>query len=147
MDGIFKYCDIINLPHHVSSKHPRMPKEARAAQFAAFSALSGYDGMVKETSRFTNKKINIDEDKKEELDEKLKIIRKNILDRPVVTITYFIPDLKKEGGEYVKVTNCVEAINTYEKTIILQDNKKINILEIIDITGELLDGKILRLKK
>lgn len=147
MDGIFKYSDIISLPHHVSSKHPRMSKYARAAQFAAFAALSGYDGMVKETSRFTNKKINIDEDKKEELDQKLKIIQENILDRPIVTITYFIPDLKKEGGQYVKVTNCVKAINTYEKTIILQDNKKINILEIIDITGELLDGKILRLKK
>lgn len=142
MEGIFKYGDIINLPHHVSSKHPRMPKSARAAQFAAFAALSGYDGMVKETSRFTNKKIIIDEDKKEELDQKLKIIQENILDKPVVTITYFIPDLKKDGGEYVKVTKCVEAINTYEKTIILQDNKKINILEIIDITGDLVDNKI-----
>ena len=56
-----KYDDIINLPHHVSKKHPRMSLEARSAQFAPFAALTGYDSAIKETARMTDKRIEIDE--------------------------------------------------------------------------------------
>lgn len=51
-----KYADIINLPHYVSKKHPRMSLEARSAQFAPFAALTGYDEAIRKTSRLTNKK-------------------------------------------------------------------------------------------
>ena len=69
-----KYEDIINLPHHISNKHPQMTLEARAAQFAPFAALTGYDDEVKETTRLTNRRIELDEEAKSILDKKLQII-------------------------------------------------------------------------
>mgnify|MGYP007069972996 CR=1 FL=1 len=45
-----KYDDIINLPHHVSKKHPQMSLEARSAQFAPFAALTGYEELINETA-------------------------------------------------------------------------------------------------
>ena len=56
-----KYDDIINLPHHVSKTHPRMPIADRAAQFAPFAALTRHGEAVKETSRLTESRIEIDE--------------------------------------------------------------------------------------
>ena len=55
------YKDIIDLPHHTSKTRPRMSIEARSAQFAPFSALTGYDEAVKEAGRRTNSKIEIDD--------------------------------------------------------------------------------------
>ena len=86
------YADIINLPHHVSKKHPQMSLEARSAQFAPFAALVGYDGLVKETARLTDEKIEINEEEKEILDNELQLIRRQILDKPAVTITYFVKE-------------------------------------------------------
>ena len=43
------YEDIINLPHHVSKRHPQMSMWNRAAQFAPFSALTGYEDAIQET--------------------------------------------------------------------------------------------------
>ena len=54
------YSDIINLPHHVSSKHPQMSLEARAAQFAPFAALTGYEDIIHETEKSNNEKIEQD---------------------------------------------------------------------------------------
>ena len=51
------YDDIINMPHHVSKKHPQMSIEARAGQFAPFSALTGFDEEIKETVEEYNKEI------------------------------------------------------------------------------------------
>ena len=49
------YDDIINLPHHVSKRHPQMSMWNRAAQFAPFAALTGYDEAIKETTEVNNK--------------------------------------------------------------------------------------------
>jgi hypothetical protein len=46
-----KYDDIINLPHHVSTKHPRMSLEQRSAQFAPYAVLTGYEDAIKETAK------------------------------------------------------------------------------------------------
>ena len=70
-DNVEKYNDIINLPHHISKKHPQMSIDARSAQFASFAALKGYDDEVEETSRLTSEKIEITEGLKMLLDEKM----------------------------------------------------------------------------
>lgn len=132
-----KYNDIINLPHHVSNTHPSMSVYARSAQFAPFAALKGYDDEIKETGRFTNKRIDIDEELKNELNIKLKIITKNIFDRPKLTFIYFIPDKRKDGGKYVKVKGSVKKIDEYKKIIVLEDNTKINIYDIVNIEGNI----------
>lgn len=128
-----KYDDIINMPHHVSKKHPQMSIEVRSAQFAPFSALTGYDDEVKETARLTNKRIELSEEKKEILNQKLQKMQKNLSSKPKVTITYFIPDSKKDGGVYRTVTGIVKKIDQYKKLMILEDKTEIPILEIIEI--------------
>ena len=77
-----KYNDIINLPHHVSEKHVRMTIEERSAQFAPFSALTGYDDVIKETARETNSRIEINEEQKTILNKKLLLIKENYSPRP-----------------------------------------------------------------
>lgn len=90
------YDDIINMEHHVSTKHPQMSLHDRSAQFAPFAALVGFDDMVEETARIVDKKIEVNEEQKEKLDLKLKEIKQKINLKPIVTITYFVPDRLKE---------------------------------------------------
>ena len=130
------YSDIINLSRPVS-KRPRMSLEQRSAQFAPFAALKGYEGQVKETARLTDKRIELNEELKEILDLKIQLIQEKIKEQPDVTITYFIPDDKKQGGKYKTVTNSVKKIDTYKNEIILIDGTTIAIDEIIDISNEI----------
>ena len=126
------YSDIINLSRPVS-KHSRMSLEQRSAQFAPFAALTGYEGQVKETARLTNKKIEIDEELKLLLNFKLQLIQEKIKEQPEITVTYFIPDDRKEGGRYETVTNLVKKIDMNKNEIILIDETTIIVDEIIDI--------------
>ena len=137
MNGVEKYKDIINLPHHVSKKHPQMSLEARAAQFAPFAALTGYGDAVKETARLTSDRKEINEEEKESLDIKLQIIQELISTKPQISITYFVPDKRKKGGEYVTVSDKVRKIDRYNQVIILENMKEIPILEIIEMSGEI----------
>ena len=130
------YSDIINLSRPVS-KRPRMSLEQRSAQFAPFAALTGYEGQVKETARLTNKKIEINEELKEILNKKIQLIQKKIKEQPQIEITYFIPDLKKEGGRYETICNAIQKIDMYTNEFVMLDGTRININDIIDIQGNL----------
>lgn len=134
-----KYEKNLNLPHHVSKRHPQMSLYARSAQFAPFAALTGYDEAVGETARITTDKKEIDEEIKKELDRKLQIIREHILENIKITFTYFIPDLKKDGGSYETTTGIVKKIDEYNQRIVLEDEFVIKLPEIIDITGKIFD--------
>ena len=130
------YDDIIHLPHHISKRHPQMSLYNRAAQFAPFSALTGYEEVIAETARQTNPKIEIMEDDRQLMDRKLSILTTH-LEEPTITITYFQPDGRKDGGQYLTITGVVKAIRTNERIIILKDKKKISIDAIISLEGEL----------
>lgn len=132
-----QYDDIINLPHHISKKHPQMSLYARSAQFAPFAALTGYEEAVKETARETNERIDIEDELKSILDGKLQIILEQIKNYPEISITYFIADTKKDGGEYVTVTGLVKKVDLYNQYIYLVDNTEIPVNEIIDISGDI----------
>lgn len=131
------YSDIINLPHHVSKTHPQMPMQDRAAQFSPFAALTGYDDAIDETARLTGRKIELGEEAKEILDRKLQYLRDVISEKPEISVTYFVPDEKKDGGEYVTVSGNLKRIDEYERVLLLTDGKKIGMDEIIDIECEL----------
>ena len=131
-----KYDDIINMSHHVSKKHPRMSLKNRSAQFAPFAALTGYEDEVEETARITDKKIEITDEVKSIINLKLKTIQEKINTKPKVTITYFIPDSKKEGGSYKIVTSNVMKIDKYKQTIVLKDKTEIPINFITNINIE-----------
>ena len=128
-----KYADIINMPHHVSRKHPQMSLYARSAQFAPFAALTGYGEAVEETERVTDNKCEIDEELKIDLDRKLQWLRENLKDKPKATFTYFIPDKLKDGGSYQTITGILKKIDEYSQKIIFEDDREISIYEIIDI--------------
>lgn len=129
-----KYDDIINLPHYTSKKHPRMSLEARSAQFAPFAALTGYSDAVKETARLTDKKIENDENLYNILDYKLNILEAHIKEKPYIRIVYFVPDKRKDGGKYVEYFGNLRRIDIVEKVLIFTSKKKLNLLDIIDIT-------------
>ena len=129
-----KYKDIINLPHHVSKNHPRMSLNNRSAQFAPFSALTGYSEKIKETARITDKKIELDEALKTVINNRLQIIKENIKSVPQVTITYFIKDQRKSGGSYKTIITNIKKIDEVNKIFILTNNEKIQIDDIINIS-------------
>ena len=128
------YDDIINMPHHVSKIRKPMSLQNRSAQFAPFSALTGYDEKIKEVARETSKKIELDEGIKLILNDKLSFIKNNIKLRPKVTITYFVKDIRKENrGSYKTITGNVRVVNEVDREIILVDNTRISFDNIIDI--------------
>ena len=127
------YDDIINLPHHKSNKHPSMSLYARSSQFAAFAALTGYEDAVKETARTTSERIELDEELKFIIDGKLQLLKENISKKEEVTITYFVPDCKKSGGQYVTKIGVIKKFDEINQSIIFLDNSEIPINEIIQI--------------
>ncbi len=129
-----KYDDIINLPHHVSTKRPRMSMIDRAAQFSPFAALTGYDAAVKETARLTDQKRDLDDYEKVALDEKLRIAQE--YSDTDITITYFKPDDRKSGGSYITATGKVKKIDNYERCVVLLDGLRIPIDDIMEIESE-----------
>ncbi len=131
------YGDIINLPHHVSPTRPRMSMADRAAQFSPFAALSGYGDAVKETARLTGQRIELDESAKAALDEKLRLLAEVIEDRPEAVITYFLPDRRKAGGEYVTVSGTVKRADSVQRELVMTDGTRIPVEDILDIAGDL----------
>lgn len=134
-----RYDDIINLPHPTSNRHPRMPLYDRAAQFSPFAALTGHDAAIKETARLTDEKLELDEEVKARLNEKLLIIKENIGTDVTVFITYFVPDEKKSGGTYASCTGSVKRMDAYEHRIIMNDNTVIPIEQIYEVESDLFE--------
>lgn len=139
-DDLHKYDDIIHLPHPVSGRHPRMSLLDRAAQFSPFAALTGHDAAIKEAARLTEEWSELDESRKEMLDERLKIIWEKLSERPEITFTYFRPDEKKSGGAYLTVKGKVKKIDEYEHQIFLEDGTELLIEHLSAIEGELFRG-------
>jgi len=113
-----------------------MSREDRAAQFAPFAALTGHGDALRETERLTEEKRYIDENYKSVLNEKMLDIQSKIKSEPLVSITYYIPDTKKDGGKYITITDYVKKIDTYERVVVLKNKTKIKFQDIIDIYEE-----------
>ncbi len=129
-----KYDDIINLPHYEPKYHQRMTINQRVAQFLPFSALTGYAEQINESSRITEKKVELFNDKKEKINYSLiKINEKQI---KKIKITYFVSEIKKDGGKYITKIVDIKKIDFINKYIKLTDNEKIAFDEIIEI-GEI----------
>ena len=118
------YDDIINLTHHTSPTRQRMPIRDRAAQFAPFAALTGYDGVIEETARLTDAQDASSDESTAILDSKLRLLNDISDSHPYVEITYFIPDERKSGGRYENAYGYLKMIDTHEKCIVLMDKRK-----------------------
>ena len=120
------YRDIIDLPYPTRSRHPRMPIGDRAAQFAPFAALTGFGAVLRETERITEKRI--------ELDEKIRLILEEKEIHPEITVTFFVPDEKKDGGAYVTVSGHIKRVDEAEHLLILEEGDKIPMEDIYEIS-------------
>ena len=131
------YDDIIRLPHHFSQNHPHMSMHDRAAQFAPFAALTGYEAAVGETARLTTERRELDAQEAEELNRRLTELAARLPDHPEVTVEYFVPDDRKAGGAYVTVTGRVRHVSVPEQTLVMEDGTEIPMEDIISMTGEI----------
>lgn len=127
------YEDIIHLPHPVSTRHAAMSNLDRAAQFAPFAALTGYDAELAETARLTTPRIELTESEQQLLNEVYLYLQAHILEHPRVTVTYFQPDTKKEGGAYITVTAPVKRIDEYTQSLLLTTAETIPLSQILTI--------------
>ena len=125
-----KYEAIIDMEHHVSSRHERMARLDRAAQFAPFAALTGYGAVIRETARLTDRKMELSENMKEELERKLKELCARNCEGE---ITFFVPDGRKEGGAYVTAEGRVKKTDDAERAVVLEDGTRIPVEDIVDI--------------
>lgn len=135
-----KYNDIIDLPHHVSTKRPRMSMQDRAAQFSPFAALTGYDAAVKEAARLTDSRTELSDDELSILNIKFQILLEHLREKPNVSFTYFKPDAKKSGGKYVTLRGIVKKADTFKRLVVMQDDTGIPMDDILDIEGEIFES-------
>ena len=129
-----RYDDIINLPHHVSTNRPGLSMHDRAAQFAPFAALVGYDDTVAETARLTESRPELDEQEQRELNARLCELSDHIQDHPEVRIRYFVPDERKSGGAIIEICGIVKKLVAADGTIVLTDGTVIPISDIIELS-------------
>ena len=120
------YDDIISLPHPTSSRHPRMPISDRAAQFSPFAALAGHSAALAETARLTDRQI----------DQKQRSLLEHIKECPEITVTWFRPDEKKDGGQYITTTGRLRRIDEFNQVLILVDDIKIPLTHVVDLDSE-----------
>lgn len=132
-DRSHTYDDIINLPHHVSYTHPHMAISDRAAQFAPFAALTGYDNAVNERARLTEEKRVLSEDKKAEIDRELQLISSSKCS--IASVTYFERDKRKSGGIYKTVVKGIKKLDAYHKCLVLDDNTHIPFDDIYELSA------------
>lgn len=129
----YPYESIIGLPHHVSLRRRRMSAIDRAAQFSPFAALAGFEAALAETARLTTQKIELSEEQKALLDERLRLLVSMFPQRPETTFVYFIPDFRKEGGAYVTAKGQIKRVDTINRQILLTNGSEIPIDDVVDI--------------
>ena len=128
-----KYSKLQNITRPQYPDLPPMSIEDRAAQFSPFAAVVGYDDAVEETARYTDSMIELSEDEIVLLNGALARLRETIGEKPQIRVTYFVPDAKKDGGEYVSKTGIVKRIDEYENVLIFIDGDKVAVSSIIKV--------------
>ena len=140
MDDPHRYDDMLDMPHHVSPTRPRMSRLDRAAQFAPFAALTGFGAAITEADRVPDRRVELGEAETAELAEKLRILEARQSERPEITLTWFIPDARKDGGRYDTAQGRVKRVVPAEYALSFTDGRTFDIDDIIVIEGELFEG-------
>lgn len=128
-----RYDDMLNLPHHVSPTRAHMSMHDRAAQFAPFAALTGYDAAVQEAARLTDTQIDLDAEQIDAINRQLWSLRERLDQRPLVSLCYFCPDERKSGGSYIRLEDRLRKIDEYGQSIILEDGTAIPMAQLIEL--------------
>ncbi|MDO4478595.1 MAG: hypothetical protein Q4B73_06135 [Lachnospiraceae bacterium] len=130
------YDDIIDLPHPVSKKHKPMSLRERAAQFAPFAALTGYDAMTQERARTTEARIELDETAREELDRTYFYLKHHLEERPRIMAVWFEADALKEGGAYKRAVGYVQRLDESRGIMRLEDGTAITLADLLELRIE-----------
>ena len=131
------YDDIINLPHPTSKRHPRMPIRDRAAIFSPFAALSGHGAALAETARRTERRMELAEDVRAELDRRQVVLLEHMDKQPELTVTWFQPDEKKDGGAYLTATGRLKKFRELERILILTDGTEIPLEDVVTLESDI----------
>ena len=134
-----KYADIINLSYHGSKRNKRMSGIDRAAQFSPFAALTGHSEAVKETERLTEDFVELDENVKAVLDERIDILKQALYLKPEVKIVYYLPDQRKDSGSYEEIRGVVKKLSEFKHLIMMEDGTEIPFDYVSEIDGELFE--------
>ncbi len=129
-----EYASLLQLPHPVSQRHPRMSNADRAAQFSPFAALTGFDAELAETARLTCSRIDPDEAVLAELDRTWQLLKARLPEQPAVRVTWFAPDPKKAGGAYRQTRGCVKKLDEFQKLILFTDGRIIPAEAVLELT-------------
>ena len=127
---------MIHLPHLTSVRHPRMPISERAAIFSPFAALTGHAGAIAETARLTDQKMELDEDTKAELDRRQAVLLEHIAEQPEITVTWFQPDERKDGGAYLTAAGRLRKLNAIQRLLVLTDGTEIPLDDVAGIESK-----------
>lgn len=125
-----EYEDIIHLPHPVSLRHPPMSSMNRAAQFSPFAALNGYDDAIRETGRLTQERVELTQERREELDRTLSGLLQRIRECPEIRVTYFVPDERKAGGSYATAEGRLKKVDPWKRELVLTNGLRVDMDEV-----------------
>lgn len=139
--GKFRYEEIIDHPHHVSESRPKMTRRDRAAQFGSFKALSGYEEAVDEESRIVDERLELDDDRRAELDRRIAWLCHEGTGEKI-SVIYFVRDSKKEGGTYREISGTFRRIDESEGVLIMTEGDRIALDNIFEINGGNFYGKL-----
>ena len=123
MKEVNRYEEIINLPHHQSATRPHMSNYDRAAQFAPFAALKGYEEELDEAIRVTDKKIELSDEQLNQLNQELNALKGIVKELPIIKVIYFVPDEKKSGGKYITIEKHVRKIDENKRRLVFADRE------------------------
>lgn len=137
-----KYDDLLHLPHPVSRRHPPMSAMDRAAQFSPFSALTGYEAVIQEAGRLTGSRAELTEYSRDVLDQKQRLLLEAAPAHPEITVTYFVPDSRKQGGMYGTLRGNLKKIDLCRRVMVMLDGTEISLDDIADIQSGLFTGRI-----
>lgn len=108
----------------------------RAAQFSPFAALTGHSAAIAETGRLTDSRVILDEYEMSRVDDALQKLQELLPQKPMASITYFVPDAKKAGGAYQTIHGTVKRIDAVNDVLLLTDQRAIPITDIFDVLIE-----------
>ena len=119
------YEDMLDLPHHISPTRPQMTLLNRAAQFAPFAALTGYDELIDEADRPVERRVALNDEQQAAINERLRLLEKHLREKPVVSVVWFEPDARKQGGSYRTLSGTVRRLDAAGHRIIFDTGEEL----------------------